>query len=47
MHLWDVRTGTTLLILTEHRDFVNCVAFSPDGMTLATGSADTDGVCGM
>ncbi len=35
--IWDVFTGKEILILTGHKDRVNCVAFSPDGKWLATG----------
>ena len=38
--LWDVHTGTLLFTLDKHSDSVNCVAFSPDGKTLASGSWD-------
>jgi RNA polymerase sigma factor (sigma-70 family) len=41
--LWNVATGRKLLKpFPGHRGWVGCVAYSPDGRTLATGSA-TDG----
>ena len=36
--LWDVTTGTNIATLEGHTDWVNSVAFSPDGTTLASGS---------
>jgi WD40 repeat protein len=38
--LWDVATGTQLRALEGHRNWVDSVAFSPDGKTLASGSLD-------
>ena len=38
--LWDVATGTLKTTLEGHEHFVNSVAFSPDGNTLASGSND-------
>ena len=38
--LWDVTTGTNIATLQGHTDWVNSVAFSPDGTTLASGSWD-------
>src|SRR5262249_820031 len=40
VRLWDVKTGETKAILQGHTSFVNSVAFSPDGLTLASGSKD-------
>ncbi|MEH2331614.1 serine/threonine-protein kinase [Nostoc sp.] len=38
--LWDVNTGKEIRTLTGHANWVNSVAFSPDGKFLASGSAD-------
>jgi len=38
--LWDVRTRQQVATLKGHANFVYSVAFSPDGKTLASGSAD-------
>ena len=40
VHLWDAETGERMGRLTVHEDRVRDVAFSPDGMTLATASDD-------
>jgi WD40 repeat protein len=39
VRIWDTTTGAELLQVT-HNDWVNSVAFSPDGRLLATGSQD-------
>ena len=39
LFLWDVDTGHVLHLI-EHTDRFNCLAFSPDGKMIATGSAD-------
>ncbi|MEH2460908.1 MAG: hypothetical protein V7K34_27080 [Nostoc sp.] len=38
--LWNFDTGKEITTLSEHRDWVNSVVFSPDGKTLASASAD-------
>jgi WD40 repeat protein len=38
--LWDAATGKGLLTLREHGYQVRCLAFSPDGKTLAAGGDD-------
>jgi WD40 repeat protein len=38
--LWDLATRKELPTLGDHLGCVSSVAFSPDGKTLATGSAD-------
>ncbi|QLE42135.1 protein kinase [Nostoc sp. C052] len=38
--LWDINTGKEIRTLTGHANWVNSVAFSPDGKFLASGSAD-------
>ena len=37
VRLWDARTGEHKKTLEGHSDSVRCVAFSPDGLTLASG----------
>jgi len=37
---WDLSDRKTLLRLTGHTDWINSVAFSPDGKKIATASAD-------
>jgi WD40 repeat protein len=38
--LWDIRTGKPICRLARHEKGTRCVAFSPDGNLLATGSED-------
>ena len=38
--IYDARTGEALRLLTGHTDYVRCVAFSPDGTVLVSGSYD-------
>jgi WD40 repeat protein len=40
VQLWDVATGKRLARLEEHQGKVKCLAFSPDGTRLASGSYD-------
>jgi WD40 repeat protein len=40
-HVWDVFSGQELASPQGHVGRVTCLAFSPDGKTLATGSLDT------
>ena len=38
--MWDAATGQIQNILTDHRDNVNRVVFTPDSSTLMSGSRD-------
>ena len=39
-YLWGKSRGEQLMTLTGHSNYVNCVAYSPDGKMLASGSSD-------
>jgi len=39
--VWDAQNGDELLSLKGHTGTVTCVAFSPDGARIVTGSEDT------
>jgi WD40 repeat protein len=41
IRLWEVATGKPRAELKGHEGNVHCVAFSPDGRWLASGSEDT------
>ena len=41
IRLWNVLTGELINTLTGHTDGVSCIAFSPDGKTLASGGGDS------
>jgi WD40 repeat protein len=40
VHLWNTTAGDLVRTLEGHTDRVLCIAFAPDGKTVATGSAD-------
>jgi WD40 repeat protein/tetratricopeptide (TPR) repeat protein len=40
LKVWDAHSGRELLVLNGHTGWVTCVAFSPDGRRLASGTAD-------
>jgi WD40 repeat protein len=40
VQLWDVATGHRVACLEGHKSVVHCLAFSPDGTKLASGSFD-------
>ena len=40
IHIWDARTGELLERLRGHSGFAHCVAFTPDGRGLVSGSFD-------
>ena len=40
VRLWDAATGQETLTLRGHAEAVNCLAFSPDGKRIASGSYD-------
>ena len=39
IRLWDVGTGKNEMTLVGHTEWVQSIAFSPDGKTLASGGA--------
>jgi WD40 repeat protein len=41
VRVWDARTGQELVASKGHTHLITCVCFSPDGLTLVTGSTDT------
>jgi WD40 repeat protein len=41
VQLWDLTPGRPLLTFVGHESFIDSLAFSPDGKTLASGSGDT------
>jgi WD40 repeat protein len=41
LQLWEVASGTLRMEFKGQQGGINCLAFSPDGLTLASGSADT------
>ncbi|CAG7853499.1 Vegetative incompatibility protein HET-E-1 [Serendipita indica DSM 11827] len=47
VRLWDGTTGASLGTLEGHTDWVQCLAFSPDGRRLASGSGMALYACGM
>ena len=40
IRLWDLATGELITQLKGHRDWVQSLAFSPDGSVLASGGFD-------
>ncbi len=40
VRLWNLKTGELIVKLSGHSDWVQSVAFSPDGLTLASGGDD-------
>ena len=40
VEVWDIPSGKQILTLKKHRDYVACIAFSPDGTRLVSGSRD-------
>ena len=41
IRVWDIASGKTVRTFDEHKAAVKCVAYSPDGRWLASGSNDT------
>lgn len=40
VHLWEAETGREVQSLAGHKEAVRCIAYSPDGRWLASGSVD-------
>jgi WD domain, G-beta repeat len=40
IHLWDIYAGCEVASVEGHQDEINCIAFSPDGKSLASTSRD-------
>ena len=38
--IWNLENGLQIKELKGHSDYINSVAFSPDGKTLVSGSSD-------
>jgi len=42
VRLWDVHTGAHLKVMMGHRSWIEQVAYSPDGLLIASCSRDSD-----
>ena len=42
IQLWDILAGKLVVSLNGHKDDITCLAYSPDGKTLASASMDRD-----
>ena len=40
VQVWDARTRTALVELKGHKEWANCLSFSPDGTRIVTTDAD-------
>jgi WD40 repeat protein len=40
VRLWEIQSGREIRAFTGHQDWINSVAFSPDGKSIASGSSD-------
>ena len=47
IRLWDVDTGKNEMTLVGHTAWIESIAFSPDGKTLASGGGDSIILCGI